>query len=696
MQQVLNRIKNIAPFLRLLLPLITGIICNYYFRPDITLIGITGILAIILWVLFELIPLHLKYKYYWIHGMALNLIFICLGSGTCFLHTIQNHSSWIGNNLKTKTAFLVTILEEPVEKNKSFKVLSRAEFANTNNKWEPAEGNILLYFTKNEPKPILNYGSQLIINPVLQDIPAAGNPGSFNYREYLLFQNTGYQAFLNRDQYTILKGQNQSVFYSRIFTIRKTILQILDKFITGNNEKGIAEALLIGYRENLDRELLQSYSNTGVIHIIAISGLHLAMIYGIIVFIFSASRPGKWTSIAKAVVSICILWIFSLVAGNAPSVQRSAIMFTFLVLGEVLSRKNNIYNNLAASAFLILIIHPFSLWDAGFQLSYAAVFSIAIFSKPILKWLHFNNKIVKGIWNLIAVSLAAQILTFPIVVFHFHRFPVFFLFSNLFAIPISGLILYTELFLVALSPFESAGRLIGQITEKLIAALNHIIYRADNLPFGLIDNIRLSIPESLFLYATITGLGIWWLQKQRTGVFIALTAFMLFSALAALDLAKHNLQQKIIVYNIPKFQAIDVIEGRKNLFIGDSAVLENAFLNNFHLLPSRILHQITATNQLLNYSYHPPVITNGERKIFIINNVIPDLQFQTKIKADVLIISKNPEIEMTELAKVFDCNQYVFDATNPLWKIRNWKKACDSLHLRHYSVPEQGAFEMEL
>ena len=194
----------------------------------------------------------------------------------------------------------------------------------------------------------------------------------------------------------------------------------------------------------------------------------------------------------------------------------------------------------------------------------------------------------------------------------------------------------------------------------------------------------------------IAGIGIWWLQKQRSGVIFALIAFMLFTVFAAMDRVKHNLQQKIIIYNIPKYQAIDVIEGRKNLFIGDAAVLENSFLNNFHLQPSRILYQITQTNQLLNYSYQPPVLSNGKRKIIIIDNVIPDLQFQTKIKADVLIISKNPEIEMSELVRAFDCNQYVFDATNPLWKIRNWKKACDSLHLRHYSVPEQGAFEMEL
>ena len=696
MQQFQNKVKNIAPFIRLLLPLITGILCCYYFHPDITMISITGLLGIILCLIFELIPLQLKYRYCWIQGVAIHLIFIYLGSATCFVNTIQNKSSWIGNNLNSKTAYRVTLLEEPVEKNKSFKALARAEFAYIKDKWEPAAGNILLYFTKKEPKPILNYGSQLIIDPVLQEIPSAGNPGSFNYREYLLFQNTGYQAFLTGNHYSILKEHDPPFFYSRIFTIRKNILQILDKFIKGTNEKGIAEALLIGYRENLDRELIQSYSNTGVIHIIAISGLHLAMIYGIIVFIFSVLSPGKWTSIAKAIVSICILWIFSLVAGNAPSVQRSAIMFTFLLLGEVLSRKNNIYNNLAASAFLILIIHPFSLWDAGFQLSYAAVLSIAFFSKPIYNWLHFNNKIIKGIWNLIAVSLAAQILTFPLVVYHFHRFPVFFLFSNLFAIPISGLVLYSELFLIALSPFESAGNIIGQVAEKLIALLNYIIHRADNLPFGLINNISLSIPESIFLYVMIGGLAFWWLQKQRTGVFIALAAFMLFTAFMAMDLLKHNLQQKIIVYNIPKFQAIDMIEGRKNLFIGDSAVLENSFLNNFHLQPSRILHQTTATNQLINYSYQPPFLTNGVRKIIIIDSVIPDFQFQIKIKADVLIISKNPKIEIADLARAFECSQYVFDATNPLWKIRNWKKACDSLHLRHYSVPEQGAFEMEL
>ena len=156
---------------------------------------------------------------------------------------------------------------------------------------------------------------------------------------------------------------------------------------------GLAEALLIGYKDDLDKTLVQSYSNTGVVHVIAISGLHLGLIYWLLLMLFKPlqKRKLKWL---RPVFILTGLWLFSLLAGAQPSVLRSAVMFTCIVLGDSFARKSSIYNTLALSALLLLCINPYWLWDVGFQLSYAAVLSIVIFMQPIYNWFYIKNKVL--------------------------------------------------------------------------------------------------------------------------------------------------------------------------------------------------------------------------------------------------------------------------------------------------------------
>jgi competence protein ComEC len=169
--------------------------------------------------------------------------------------------------------------------------------------------------------------------------------------------------------------------------------------------------------------------------------------------------------------------MFSLIAGMAPSILRSAIMFTVIAIGEAFSKRNNIYNGLAISAIIILVINPFSLWDVGFQLSYSAVLSIVLFSPYIKNWLYFKNKLLRGFWNLNSITLSAQILTLPVVLYHFHQFPILFLVTNILAVPWSGLILYAELFLIVFSWWQPLASLIGKVTEFMIGVMNKFILK---------------------------------------------------------------------------------------------------------------------------------------------------------------------------------------------------------------------------
>ena len=176
--------------------------------------------------------------------------------------------------------------------------------------------------------------------------------------------------------------------------------------IKGDKELGLAEALLIGYKDDLDKTLVQSYSNTGVVHIIAISGLHLGLIYWLLNLLLKPlSKRKKWRWL-RPIIAVSCLWFFSLLAGGISfhSSIRSHV-YLYCCRQIVFARKTSIYNTLAVSAFFLLCYNPYWLWDVGFQLSYSAVLSIIIFMQPIYNLFYIKNKFLDFIWKLNAVTL---------------------------------------------------------------------------------------------------------------------------------------------------------------------------------------------------------------------------------------------------------------------------------------------------
>ncbi|OIR08301.1 ComEC family competence protein [mine drainage metagenome] len=681
--------------LRLLLPLIAGILVQYYLDINFIIILVVFAVAIIFFLAVNLLNASLKFKLAWLTGICISLIFITTGSTLSYVKNADHKKNNIAKNYTNNAFVIATIQESLIEKTKSFKALGKAESV-ISNQTNPVKGNILLYFKKDSSKTLLHYGSRIIIHKSLQPIVNAGNPGSFNYKRFCAFQDIYYQVFLNRNDYQILSSENKFFFDDWLQTTRTKVLTVLRQYISNPDAASIAEALLIGYRDDLDKDLVQAYSNTGVVHIIAISGLHIAMIYGLLIFLFRPFNRFGFIKWIRPFVVLIIIWGFTFVAGAVPSILRSAVMFSFIVIGESFSKRINIYNNLAASAFTILLFNPFSLWDVGFQLSYAAVLSIVIFSKHINNWVYFKNKILKYVWELSSVTISAQILTLPLILFYFHQFPGLFLFTNLIAVPLSGLILFIELLLLIVSPLAVTANFVGHATEILISWMNNFILHINSIPFSTWPSLQINIIQTILLYLLIIGLANWLMHKQPKSMIFALSYSLLFFMMRSSDFIKHNQQQKLIVYNVPQHQAIDLIAGRNYQFVGDSILLQDEFLQNFHLKPSRIQHRITAADQLATINYSNNLICSSNKKIVLIDDAINPSDVDKKIKADAIIISQNPKLNINQLAKAFDCNQYIFDASNPLWKIKKWKKDCENLHLRHYSIPEQGAFVMEL
>jgi len=178
--------------------------------------------------------------------------------------------------------------------------------------------------------------------------------------------------------------------------------------------------------------------------------MHLGLIYVMLIWIFSRIPYLKRSSILRIIFVLSCLWLFALLTGGSASILRSAVMFSCIIIGENFSRRASIYNSLAASAFILLCYNPFYLWDVGFQLSYLAILGIVILQKPIYNLFFIKNKSLNKLWKLTAISLAAQTFTFPICLYYFHQFPTIFLFTNLITVPLSTVILFVEIFLIAL------------------------------------------------------------------------------------------------------------------------------------------------------------------------------------------------------------------------------------------------------
>ena len=685
-----------APFVRLLLPLIAGILLQWYLDIPVAVCVLAILSFSVSYSLFFLFPLAIRFKLQWLQGIIVHLFFIAFGLLLTWQKDVRHSSTWFGQYYHDSDYLVVRIDEPLVEKAKSNKANGYIEAVIHNDSVRYCNGKVLLYFSKDSLTTPLHYGDKVLIKKPLQQIKNSGNPGAFNYQQYAAFQSTFNNVFLKSKDWVKLADKDVNYFTQFIFAARDKTLSVLQKYIPPDKDGlGLAEALLIGYTNDLDKDLVQAYSNTGVVHIIAISGMHLALIYGLLVLVFAKIPLINKSKILQVTLILTCLWVFSILTGAAASVVRSAVMFTFISLGKTFAKQSSTYNTLAASAFVMLCYNPYFLWDVGFQLSYLAVIGIIVFQKPFYNWLYIKNKWLNMLWELIAISLAAQVLTFPICIYYFHQFPNLFLITNVVAVPLSTVILYAEIALVASSWIPYANIYLGKIVGWLVGAMNGYIVWVSHLSFALWDKIPATVASTTLLYGVVIGVSSWLLNKNKAAFRFSLVCFTGFTMLVAYDNWQIINQQKIIVYNLPQHRAIDFVTGHSYRFLGDSILLADEALQKFNFKPSRISLQLLERADTTMAFQTGLFYQAGNKKIIVINKPLQFGPVQQKIDVDLIIISSSPKLYMAQLASVFNCREYIFDASNSLWKIAQWQKDCSVLHLRSYSIPQEGAFVMD-
>jgi competence protein ComEC len=464
------------------------------------------------------LPVYRQFRLRFVTGLWLHLLLLLAGMARLYVADIKNTGDWFGH--RQYDLLLVETAAEARFHKGSQTLAAEVKQIRQGKKWLPACGRVVLRLPADMT---LHPGSMVGFEKKPTAIPEPANGAKFNYKAFMAIQQVHHQVQLRKEELMIIRSNPPPGGAIRAF--RQNILAVLDRQFPGA-ERALAKALLVGYRSELDKELVTAYTNTGVIHIIAISGLHLGIIYALLIMIMKPLARRKRTRVVINVIVMLVLWIFTFICGASPSVTRSAVMFSSILVGDSMGDDNNTGNAVASSAFLLLCYDPMLIWDLGFQLSYAAVASLLIYNQAITRIFLPENGLLAMAWNSIATSISAQILTTPLVLVHFHQFPVLFILSNFVAVPVSGLILILLILIVALQWSPLLPALLSSLTAWCIRFMNNQIERIASVRFSVWENIQWTWPDLVLSYLAILTLTLFIREKTFTWLILFLLTIL--------------------------------------------------------------------------------------------------------------------------------------------------------------------------
>ena len=673
------------PFLRLSLSFILGIIAGFL-CPVMYLVGF-AILALAILAL--IVSFYIKkdtsksYNYRWIDGIAIMGIFF--GSGfLLFQHTQQQTITTLPIEQKS---YIGNIIESPIEKNKSVMVVISLQA--TDSSTNPIQA--ILYLQKDSAALATEYGDKILVHVKLERPKTSGNPHEFNYAQFLQRKGIVATAYV-----TSSKWQKTEIPSS--FSLRKTakntrakLLALYKEYGITDNEFGIVAALTVGYKEGLSKETKQSFSATGGSHVLAVSGLHVGIIYIAMSFFLGFLNRHRSSFIFKQMLILLSIWIYAFVCGLPPSVVRAGIMISLICGSEILNRKSATYNAVFFSAFCMLLYNPFYLFDVGFQLSYMAVLSILYFQPRINRLLSPKQNWVQWLWSLTTVSIAAQIGTAPISLYYFHAFPSYFLLTNLLVIPAATLIIYLSMILLLTAHWQAVGALVAWVLKQSVHIVLLGVKAIEQLPMASITDIWIPL-WATFMLGLIILLGMVYAQQKRPSYIFAIGIILLIS----LGVANWNhyaiLQdKKLIVYvsqDAPATFNLHRIDGEENSFFTDTSRIESIVNAYKIVVKKRKINEPIIENT--SPENHFGVV--GNHTYFVYQHRAKWQEKSDKIPITFLFIYSPNFYSISEITKIFAPEQLILGEHIKGKRLQKIQLECNNEEIKCHSLYENGAF----
>jgi competence protein ComEC len=477
------------------------------------------------WILVWLI-LWKKTKVPAILRTALSFFFVWLaGAG---LHVFRSESGALPDHL----AFHAVITEPgELKENGSRRCLARIlRIRKKDGQWANAQGQAVLRFP-GQAAAGFRSGHSILASIPLRGIPAPAIPGEFNARSWYRSQGVYWQASVPDTKIRVLKTDSSPSLRQTAVRMRNHMEALFKQHLPQNGDAAMMSALLLGIRRKMDPDLKEAYAAAGLTHILAVSGMHVALIYSFLSLLLGGLRKFRGGRVLFSAAITLLLWFYALLTGLSPSVLRAVCLFSIMQFSDVLRKPSLPVNNLCFASIILLMADQNLLYDLGYQLSFSAVFGILSFQPVLASLWQPKNKVLRLMHENLCVTMAASITTLPLILYHFHRFPVYFLLSNLLAVPFSNLLIYGGIAVLALSPISCLASFTGLLLHYGIVALNYFVTSVNGLPASSIENLYPSVLICLLLIPLIFGIQLWLISRKTKFINLALACLMMVIAL---------------------------------------------------------------------------------------------------------------------------------------------------------------------
>lgn len=691
------------PFFRLAVPWMLGIYCGDRFSDSFSE-PLWGFLACILWACLSfLFYFSERYSWRWCFGVSLSLF--CLAGG------------WLSVNLQLKTAaetefpkeeavYRLRVNDFPEVRERTFLCRVWLKERHDSLGIHPVNKQAILYFQRDSLSSRLQMGEELWVRSRISPPVSARNFDEFDYARYLIRKGISGTGFVASGHWQFSECRKEkegiaTVLYRLAASYRTQIENLYRRLGIEGDELAVLSALTLGDKTDLSESVRESYSVAGVSHVLALSGLHVGLLYALAFFLL---RPlllgGQSGRVLRSLLLILLLWLFAFFTGLSPSVVRSAAMFSIWALADLCGRQSFSLNTLALTAWLMLLVRPVWLFDVGFQLSFAAVLSILLFQPFLYRLCPVRHRAGTYLWGLVSVSVAAQLGTAPLVLFYFSRFSTHFLLTNLLVVPLVTLILYAAVVLLLLTPMSGLQAVAAVGLERMLRMLNLLVRWVEQLPYASVDGIWLYPLEVAGCYLVLGAFFCYLCHRRYARLVTALVLLAAWGAVHSFAVWTDRPRTSIVFYNVRGCPAVHCIESS-----GHSCIQYADSLSNRQRLRQ------TAANYWHHCHLYPPaegsrdsvgqhffrrqqlICWHGQRICMVTDNRWKQQRTDdgAVCRVDYLYICKGYTGQLAALTRLFLPGCVILDSSLSDYRRNRLKEECQQNHLHFISLSDEGS-----
>ncbi|MCR4658880.1 MAG: ComEC family competence protein [Bacteroidales bacterium] len=441
--------------------------------------------------------------------VLLMLLFVTFGGLRARMADPMLHPDHYAYHLQPGATLSMRLCSTPLKRARSYSVVAVVEAVQHGSQRHASRGKIQLFVAADSLAATLHYGDRLVAhaNPVVPS-SCVGDDG-FNYRKYLHRKGIERQCYLPAGSYRVTATGSKGL-RSVAEKCRTDLRDRLQRRALTPSQTAVAEALLLGWRDDLSDETTTLYRNAGVAHLLCVSGLHVGIVAAVLMALFWPVGRRRWQRALRGAATMTGVWLFALLSGLAPATVRAAVMFSIFIVTDVFVVRTSRYNTIALAALVMLVSNPMLLFDVGFELSYAAVLGIAAGScaarRLRLRGDSWFARVFSRAIDLLVLTTSAQLATLPFTLYYFHSFPTWFVVANMTIVPCAGLLMASALAVLVIGSWPIVGPVAEWLLSTLLSAVDWLLRAVAMLPYATLQVPNFTLPAALLAGGAVVAL----------------------------------------------------------------------------------------------------------------------------------------------------------------------------------------------